>query len=125
MEHQGKACVIFDYTSFLGASCNKKWTFLEAMSSFAPIFSVAWKDTVNRGLSPEDELWDLAMKSMSAGRSDESNLRTLVKLAKDQGIAELKLVMPYELDNQQLERIQTKSKVIIKRLQQDELSITF
>ncbi|MEF1186844.1 transporter, partial [Vibrio sinaloensis] len=33
MEHQGKTSVVFDYTSFLGASCSKRWTFLEAMST--------------------------------------------------------------------------------------------
>ncbi len=100
MEHQGKTSVVFDYTSFLGASCTKKWTFLEAMSTFAPIFSLAWKNTIKETISVEDRLWDQALKSLSANRSDESNIVTLVELAKSEGLAELKLVMPYELDSE-------------------------
>ncbi|WCP65973.1 transporter [Vibrio tubiashii] len=123
MEHLGKTSVVFDYTSFLGASCSKKWTFLEAMSTFAPIFSLAWKNTIKDTLSVEDRLWDQAMKSLSANRSDESNIATLLQLAKSEGVEELKLVMPYELDVELLERLKAKSKADIKPLSQDELFI--
>ena len=123
MEHLGKTSVVFDYTSFLGASCSKKWTFLEAMSTFAPIFSLAWKNTIKDTLSVEDRLWDQAMKSLSANRSDESNIATLLQLAKSEGVEELKLVMPYELDVELLERLKTKSKADITLLSQDELII--
>ncbi len=123
MEHLGKTSVVFDYTSFLGASCSKKWTFLEAMSTFAPIFSLAWKNTIKETLSVEDRLWDQAMKSLSANRSDESNIATLLQLAKSEGVEELKLVMPYELDVELLERLKTKSKADITLLSQDELII--
>ncbi|MGD8118027.1 MULTISPECIES: transporter [unclassified Vibrio] len=125
MEHLGKTSVVFDYTSFLGASCSKKWTFLEAMSTFAPIFSLAWKDTIKETLSVEDRLWDQAMKSLSANRSDESNIITLLKLAKLEGVEELKLVMPYELDNEQIERLRAKSHAEIVSLSQDELMVKF
>lgn len=124
MEHQGKTSVVFDYTSFLGASCSKRWTFLEAMSTFAPIFSLAWKNTIKDTASVEDRLWDQALKSLSASRSDEVNLVTLVQLAKSEGIEEIKLVMPYELDNEQLERVSHRSHVNIERLKQDEFMIT-
>ncbi|MCG9582280.1 transporter [Vibrio tubiashii] len=123
MEHLGKTSVVFDYTSFLGASCSKKWTFLEAMSTFAPIFSLAWKNTIKDTLSVEDRLWDQAMKSLSANRSDESNIATLLQLAKSEGVEELKIVMPYELDVELLERLKTKSKADIRPLSQDELII--
>jgi len=123
MEHLGKTSVVFDYTSFLGASCNKKWTFLEAMSTFAPIFSLAWKDTIKETLSVEDRLWDQAMKSLSANRSDESNILTLLQLAKIEGVEELKIVMPYELEIDLLERVKAKSKTDIQTLSQDELII--
>ncbi|MDC5840517.1 transporter [Vibrio europaeus] len=123
MEHLGKTSVVFDYTSFLGASCGKKWTFLEAMSTFAPIFSLAWKNTIKDTLSVEDRLWDQAMKSLSANRSDESNIATLLQLAKSEGVEELKIVMPYELDVELLERLKTKSKADIRPLSQDELII--
>jgi hypothetical protein len=125
MEHLGKTSVVFDYTSFLGASCSKKWTFLEAMSTFAPIFSLAWKDTIKETLSVEDRLWDQAMKSLSANRSDESNIITLLKLAKTEGVEELKLVMPYELEHEQIERLRAKSHAEIVRLSQDELMVKF
>ncbi|OAJ92026.1 hypothetical protein [Vibrio bivalvicida] len=125
MEHRGKTSVVFDYTSFLGASCNKKWTFLEAMSTFAPIFSLAWKDTIKETLSVEDRLWDQAMKSLSANRSDESNILTLLQLAKIEGVEELKIVMPYELEIDLLERVKAKSKAEIQTLSQDELIIKF
>lgn len=125
MEHQVKASVVFDYTSFLGASCSKKWTFLEAMSTFAPIFSLMWKNTIKDSISVEDRLWDQAMKSLSANRSDESNLITLVELAKSEGLEEINLVMPYELDNNQIEKVSSRAHARIQRLNQDELKITF
>ena len=65
------------------------------------------------------------MKSLSASRSDESNIHTLLKLAKTEGIHEIKLVMPYELEQEQIERLKKRSKVDIQNLQQDELMITF
>lgn len=125
MEHQGKASVVFDYTSFLGASCSKKWTFLEAMSTFAPIFSLAWKSTIKEAVSAEDCLWDQAMKSLSVSRSDESNILTLMQLARSEGIEELKLVMPYELEREQIEKLRNRSNTHIESHQQDELIITF
>ncbi|MFM2590257.1 transporter [Vibrio sp. TBV020] len=125
MEHLGKTSVVFDYTSFLGASCSKKWTFLEAMSTFAPIFSLAWKNTIKETISVEDRLWEQAMKSLSANRSDESNIVTLLRLAQTEGIEELKLVMPYELETEQLEKVRSKMNVEISALSQDELIIKF
>ncbi|WP_100753588.1 transporter [Vibrio salilacus] len=125
MEHLGKTSVVFDYTSFLGASCSKKWTFLEAMSTFAPIFSLAWKTTIKESITVEDRLWQQAMNSLSANRSDESNILTLLELAKFEGVVELKLVMPYELEDEQIERMRRKSGVSILALTQDELMIRF
>lgn len=125
MEHLGKTSVVFDYTSFLGASCSKKWTFLEAMSTFAPIFSLAWKNTIKETITVEDRLWEQAMKSLSASRSDESNIITLLKLAKTEGVEELKLVMPYELEVEQLERVRAKFDAEIDTNNQDELIIKF
>ena len=124
MDHQDSARVEFDYTSFLSASCSKKWTFLEAMSTFAPIFSLAWKDTIKETVSVEDRLWDNALKSLSANRSDESNIVILLELAKLEGISELKLVMPYELEPSQIERVCRQSHAKIESNQQDELIIT-
>lgn len=116
---------VFDYTTFLGASCTKKWTFVEAISSFSPLFGVVWLDAIKAEQSPQERLWDIALKRLSTRRSDESNVITLVNLAKQQGIEELTLVMPYALDEQQLITIQTKSAARIESTEQDELLIRF
>ncbi|ELP6738581.1 transporter [Vibrio vulnificus] len=119
MEKQGKRHVEFDYTSFLGASCSKKWTFLEALTTFAPVFGVMWKNSIAELSEPEDRLWDAALKSMSSRRSDESNLVTLLKLAKLEGIDELTVVMPYALEPSQIDFIQNRSESKIDCREQD------
>ncbi|ELA3115888.1 transporter [Vibrio vulnificus] len=119
MEKQGKRHVEFDYTSFLGASCSKKWTFLEALTTFAPVFGVMWKNSIAELSEPEDRLWDAALKSMSSHRSDESNLVTLLKLAKLEGIDELTVVMPYALEPTQIDFIQNRSESKIDCREQD------
>ncbi|HFQ5055933.1 TPA: transporter [Vibrio vulnificus] len=119
MEKQGKRHVEFDYTSFLGASCSKKWTFLEALTAFAPVFGVMWKNSIAELSEPEDRLWDAALKSMSSRRSDESNLVTLLKLAKLEGIDELTVVMPYALEPTQIDFIQNRSESKIDCREQD------
>ncbi|MEJ3601055.1 transporter [Vibrio vulnificus] len=119
MEKQGKRHVEFDYTSFLGASCSKKWTFLEALTTFAPVFGVMWKNSIAELSEPEDRLWDAALKSMSSRRSDESNLVTLLKLAKLEGIDELTVVMPYALESTQIDFIQNRSESKIDCREQD------
>ncbi|CSB11523.1 transporter [Vibrio cholerae] len=48
---------------------------------------------------------------------------TLVKLAKQEGIDELTLVMPYALDEQQLTTIQSKSAAHIESTNQEEFLI--
>ena len=85
---------------------------------------MAWKNTIKETISVEDRLWDQALKSLSANRSDESNIVTLVELAKSEGLAELKLVMPYELDSEQIQRVSIKTHADVQRSQQDELIIT-
>lgn len=119
MEKQGKRHVEFDYTSFLGASCSKKWTFLEALTTIAPVFSLMWKNSIAELSEPEDRLWDAALKNMSSRRSDESNLVTLLKLAKLEGIDELKVVMPYALEPTQIDFIQQSSDSKIDCAEQD------
>ncbi len=124
MEKQQRICAVFDYTTFLGASCSKKWTFSEALKSFAPVFGTVWHDTVEEGKSPDERLWEVALTRLSSRHSDESNLVTLVKLAKLEGIQEIRLVMPYALDEQQIDVIQNQSNSDIKVGKQDEFIIT-
>jgi len=123
MEKNETVSAVFDYTSFLGASCKKKWTFLEILTSIAPVFSTVWKDSLNDSVRPEDRLWEQAFNTLSAQNSDESNLIRLVKLAKIEGIGELKLMMPYELDQQQLELISEKTNAKILHVAKDEFVI--
>ncbi|MBE4591532.1 transporter [Vibrio navarrensis] len=123
MEKNEKTHAEFDYTSFLGASCNKKWTFLEAMTTFAPVFSTVWKDSIAELAKPEDRLWDAALKAMSSRRSDESNLVTLLRLAKLEGIDELTVVMPYALEPRQIDFIQSRSDSVINCYEQDVFTI--
>ncbi len=125
---KARISAVFDYTAFLGVSCSQKWTFAEAISLLASVFGRDWSKTMGQdhGLepqSPQDRLWDIALKQLSTRRSDESNVITLVKLAKQQGIEELTLVMPYALDEQQLTMIQSKSAACIEATNQDELLI--
>ncbi|MBD0786857.1 transporter [Vibrio sp. Y2-5] len=124
MDKPQRICAVFDYTTFLGTSSSKKWTFSEALKSFAPVFGTVWNESVKERMSPEDRLWEIALKRLSSNHSDESNLIELVKLAKREGIEEIKLVMPYALDEQQLESIQSHCEAHIKAGKQDEFIIT-
>ena len=123
MKQQGKTCIEFDYTSFLGATGSKKWTFLEAFTTIAPIFGLMWKQNIAELSQPEERLWNAALKSMSSRQSDESNLVMLVKLAKHEGIHELRVVMPYSLDSQQIEYIESRSKLKVETAEQDVLNL--
>jgi len=126
MEKQQRICAVFDYTTFLGASCSKTWTFSQALKSFAPVFGTVWHDAIKQsdGKSPDERLWDVALERLSSRHSDESNLVALVKLAKLEGIEEIRLVMPYALDQKQIDVIQTQSEAEIRYSKQDEFIIT-
>ena len=87
---------------FLGLSCTTRWNFSEILASFAPIFSAVWQDTVKQSKTHEEQLWDLAFSTLSSRRSDEVNLIALLKLAKSEGVEELKLIMPYALEPSQI-----------------------
>ncbi|MCL9774854.1 transporter [Vibrio methylphosphonaticus] len=99
----------FDYTSFLGASCSKKWTFLEALTSVAPIFGEAWKANAKELEDVDSRLWNEALNTLSSRQSDERNLIRLIRLAREEKISRLKVVMPYSLEVEQLDEIQTKT----------------
>ncbi len=123
MENHLKNSVEFDYTSFLGATCRKQWTFLEALTTITPVFATLWTESVKEQSLPEDRLWEAALKSMSSRRSDESNLVTLLELAKLEGIEELKVVMPYSLEPDQIAYIQKQSEMVIERTTDEEFCI--
>ena len=123
MNQQKKTCIEFDYTSFLGATASKKWTFLEAFATIAPMFGLMWKKNLAELRQPEDRLWDAALKALSSRHSDESNLVQLTQIAKDEGIDELRVVMPYSLDAKQIEYIESRSHLKVETAEQDILNI--
>ncbi|CAH0540347.1 transporter [Vibrio marisflavi] len=122
--------VEFDYTSFLGASCDKEWTFLEAVNAcVSTVRDNSWgnnKEVVN--ISPQERLWGAALRILSTRHSDESNLIALCDIAKSESISVLKLIMPYALSQTQLDNIKTKTGVEISKLAsgvEDEFLIQF
>jgi hypothetical protein len=119
MDKLNKVKVVFDYTTFLGASCDKKWTFLEAISSFSPHVHLEGKDAEFAAKSPQERLWENALRLLSTCSSDETNLVMLVELAKMEGIDELQLMMPYPLDEGQLQQISSQSHSHIEASRQD------
>ncbi|NLS11358.1 transporter [Vibrio sp. SM6] len=114
MEEYGKNSIEFDYAHFLGASCNKRWTFMEALETIAPVFTVIWKSNLVQLATPEERLWENALKTMSLQQSDESNLVTLLQLAQTEGFDELRVAMPYGLDPEQVEYIQSRCGVVLE-----------
>ncbi|MDV6250832.1 transporter [Vibrio sp. EA2] len=123
MDQHKKTCIEFDYTSFLGVTASKRWTFLDAFATIAPIFGLMWKKNLAEHSKPEDRLWDAALNSMSSRHSDESNLVELTRLAKGEGINELRIVMPYSLEPKQIEYIESRGHLKVDTQEQDILSI--
>ncbi|SHO56353.1 hypothetical protein [Vibrio quintilis] len=120
--HQVRA--VFDYTSFLEALTLKKWTFFEAIQSVCLSGRLKSFVSAKVKLSPEERLWQNAMHYLSMHYSDELNLLTLLKIAKSEGIHELKIMMPYALDESQLQDIESHSELIVHLIQEvDELKI--
>lgn len=117
--------VVFDYTSFLGISSQQKWTFADALH----YFSSSEEADVNKENSTdscelEGRLWKKAINVLSSRKSDESNLLALIDIARAEGIEELKLLMPYDLDPEQLLAIKKHTKELVDDRDHDELFIT-
>ncbi|ELR67878.1 hypothetical protein C942_00186 [Photobacterium marinum] len=101
--------VVFDYTSFLSASCHHRWTFLDALKALLPAFEVSWTSSLPAGLSESEKLQMQALKVLSTNVSDSSNLIRLLRLARAESIPELVITLPYSLDDEQLEQIEEKA----------------
>ena len=125
MDKQEEQCIVFDYTSFLGASCTKTWTFVEALRALAPTLTQKLSGTEQPRMSAEERLWASALQSLSPSYSDEVNLLTLVELAKEEGIDQLKVVMPYSLEKEQIEAIQQQCQFAVTSQQQEEFILHF
>jgi len=114
MDLQELTYVEFDYTSFLGASCDKEWTFLEAVNnSVSTVRDASWGNKEVTTVSPQERLWKGALRILSSRHSDESNLIALCSIAKSEGIAAFKLIMPYSLNPTLLKSIMHECRVEI------------
>lgn len=123
MAKQQTISAVFDYTTFLGVSSCKKWTFLEIFSSVVPIFGAARDKSAEEALVPEERLWKHAISQLSIQESDEHNLIRLLELARSEGIDKLTLMMPYDLESRQIKSITDEAHVSIYPSGQDEFTI--
>ncbi|MDW6003804.1 hypothetical protein [Vibrio mangrovi] len=123
MDQPTRVSGVFDYTAFLDVSCHKKWTLFEAFFHIEHSPHDESSETMCQRLAPDERLWKKALQNLSLGRSDEENLMILSKLAKAEGIDVLKVMMPYPLDYQQLEAIESIGCHTIQVTQEDELLI--
>ncbi|ATZ94794.1 MULTISPECIES: hypothetical protein [Dickeya] len=94
-----------DYTAYLGALCRKRWRFIDALYGVMPIFGMVTKSPVVAGSAGKDKLLELAMQVLSTQASDETNLSRLITLARQQGVTELDIRLPYALSGEQLQAI--------------------
>jgi len=115
---------VFDYTSFLGVSSQQKWTFVDAFHFFSSSENNAKALKVSDQYELERRLWARALNVLSTRKSDESNLLALIAIARSEGINKLKLLMPYDLEPEQLSSIRNNSKEIVSDSEHDEILIT-
>ncbi|WP_299015081.1 hypothetical protein [uncultured Photobacterium sp.] len=101
--------VVFDYTSFLSASCKHRMTFFDALKALIPAFEVSWTSSLPSGLTESEKLQMQALKVLSTNVSDSSNLIRLLRLARAEKILELVIALPYALDEDQLDQIEQKA----------------
>ncbi|WP_122032986.1 transporter [Aliivibrio sp. EL58] len=92
----------FDYSSFLINSSNQKWTFSQALKSLIPTFGTIWNASVHDSTSTQERLRLEALQVLSSHINDESNIIRLIRLARIEGISDLKIKLPYTLDDEQI-----------------------
>ena len=92
----------FDYSSFLINSSNQKWTFSQALKSLIPTFGTVWNASVHDSTPTQERLRLEALQVLSSHINDESNIIRLIRLARIEGIRDLKIKLPYTLDDEQI-----------------------
>lgn len=115
VEFSNKSNVVFDYTTFLSASCKHKVTLVDALKALIPAFEITRWSSMPNGLTDSEKLQTQALKVLSTSVSDTNNLIRLLRLARFEHIDELTIQLPYALDDSQLEEIEAKAtcKIII------------
>lgn len=106
--------VVFDYTHFLCDSQQAKWTFFDVFRSLLPTFNAVLQHQAEEGLSVSDKLKSKAANVLSFQVTDAVNLIRLIELAKRESISQLDVLMPYQLDNEQLAQIRAQTQATIK-----------
>ncbi|MGR6834304.1 transporter [Aliivibrio wodanis] len=92
----------FDYSSFLINSSQQKWTFSQALKSLIPTFGTVWNASVHDSTPTKERLRLEALQVLSSHINDESNIIRLIRLARIEGISDLKIKLPYTLDDEQI-----------------------
>lgn len=101
--------VVFDYTSFLSASCKHRLTFIDALKALIPAFEISWTSSLSNELTESEKLQMQALKVLSTSISDSNNLIRLLRLARTEHINELLITLPYALENEQLDQIESRA----------------
>ncbi|TCV99835.1 hypothetical protein [Biostraticola tofi] len=101
---QGKR-LCFDYTSYLSASCKKRWGFIDAIYGVLPIFGIVTRSASVTPQISQDQLDALALQVLSTQVNDETNIIRLITLAMQKHIRLFDICLPYALEQQQLAAI--------------------
>ncbi|MGF1736855.1 hypothetical protein [Photobacterium satsumensis] len=101
--------VVFDYTTFLSASCKQRVTFVDALKALIPAFEITWTSSMPNGMTDSEKLQMQALKVLSTNISDTNNLIRLLRLARAEHIDELMIKLPYALEELQLVEIESKT----------------
>lgn len=98
--------VCLNYTDFLSASCKKKWRFVDAIFGVIPFFGmITRKPADDISLPSAERLKELALQIISTQVSDEINIARLITLARQQGIEQFDILLPYLLSQQQMDAV--------------------
>ncbi|MBC7001652.1 hypothetical protein BIZ37_03690 [Photobacterium sp. BZF1] len=101
--------VVFDYTTFLSASCKQRVTLVDALKALIPAFEITWTSSMPHGMTDSEKLQLQALKVLSTNISDTNNLIRLLRLARAEHIDELMIKLPYALEEFQLVEIESKA----------------
>ncbi|WP_407332978.1 hypothetical protein [Enterovibrio sp. 27052020O] len=120
-DNQTNTVVNFDYTHFLCESSREHWTFFQAMM----VQVARWRRRSANVLNdadyrfPSEAFTVVVSDSLSSLYSDVSNLITLIEEAKIQHIRALNIMLPYPLDENELNKIRQKTQVEIVQFQEE------
>lgn len=117
--------IIFDYTGFLSKSCQQRLSFIDVLKYLIPSFEVAVKTTEKNPLSCAEQLEKKALKVLSTNVSDTHNLTRLLYLAKQEGIKQLIVYLPYSLEEQQIKELNNRINGTIEFVQGNSEQLLF